>query len=94
MTESDIVRITKRQRTKVTRNKGDKSCSCKGRKRSTETVGVVNHHVSSHDSASIAHTRFLALSSRAWAFICCTSRESTLLLRMNRSWFPMHSCRI
>lgn len=39
-------------------------------------------------------TCFLALSSLAWAFICWTSSESTHRRRINRSWFPMHSCRI
>lgn len=41
-----------------------------------------------------SHTCFLAFSSLAWAFICCTSKESAFLLRIKRSWFPMHSCRI
>lgn len=43
---------------------------------------------------SITSTCFLALSSLAWAFICCTSSESTRRRRINRSWFPMHSWRI
>ncbi|KAF3850033.1 hypothetical protein F7725_019752 [Dissostichus mawsoni] len=33
-------------------------------------------------------------SSRAWAFICCTSMVSGLRRRMYSSWFPMHSCRM
>lgn len=41
-----------------------------------------------------SRTFFRAFSSLAWVFICCTSMVSTFLLRMNRSWFPMHSCRI
>lgn len=36
-------------------------------------------------------TCFLAFSSLACAFICCTSSESAFLLLMKRSWFPMHS---
>ena len=37
-------------------------------------------------------TIFLAFSSLAWAFICCTSIVSSLLRRMYRSWFPIHNC--
>lgn len=43
---------------------------------------------------ALSRTFFRAFSSLAWVFICCTSMESTFLLRMNRSWLPMHSCRI
>lgn len=39
-------------------------------------------------------TCFLARSSRACVFICCTSSESNRRRRTNRSWFPMHSWRI
>lgn len=45
-------------------------------------------------SPLLYNTCFLALSSLAWAFICCTSRESTRRRRINKSWFPMHSWRI
>lgn len=39
-------------------------------------------------------TCFLARSSRACVFICCTSSESNRRRRTNRSWLPMHSWRI
>lgn len=42
----------------------------------------------------LTSTCFLARSSRACVFICCTSRVSSRLRRTNRSWFPMHSWRI
>lgn len=45
-------------------------------------------------SIALSLTFFRAFSSLAWAFICCTSMESTFLLRMKRSWLPMHNCRI
>lgn len=45
-------------------------------------------------SVALSLTFFRAFSSLAWAFICCTSMESTFLLRMKRSWLPMHNCRI
>ncbi len=35
-----------------------------------------------------------SLSSRAWAFICCTSIVSGLRLLMYSSWLPIHSARI
>lgn len=44
--------------------------------------------------AGAALTFLRAFSSLAWAFICCTSMESTFLLLMKRSWLPMHSCKI
>lgn len=44
--------------------------------------------------AERALTFFRAFSSLAWAFICCTSMESTFRLLMNRSWLPMHNCKI
>lgn len=37
---------------------------------------------------------FWCFSSRAWAFICCTSMVSGFLRRMYSSWLPMQSCRI
>ena len=37
---------------------------------------------------------YLDFSSLAWAFICWTSIESGLRLRINRSWLPMHRSRI
>lgn len=37
---------------------------------------------------------FWCFSSRAWAFICCTSMVSGFRRRMYSSWFPMQSCRI
>lgn len=39
-------------------------------------------------------TFFLAFSSLACAFICWISMESTFLLLINRSWFPMHNWKI
>lgn len=39
-------------------------------------------------------TFFLAFSSLACAFICWISMESTFLLLINKSWFPMHSWKI
>lgn len=46
--------------------------------------------------ASAAHRSscFWCFSSRAWAFICCTSMVSGFLRRMYSSWLPMQSCRI
>lgn len=37
---------------------------------------------------------FWCFSSRAWAFICCTSMVSGFLRRIYSSWLPMQSCRI
>lgn len=33
-------------------------------------------------------------SSRAWAFICCTSMVSGFLLLIYNSWFPIHNAKI
>lgn len=45
-------------------------------------------------STALSLAFFRAFSSLAWVFICCTSMVSTFLLRMKRSWLPMHNCRI
>lgn len=37
---------------------------------------------------------FWCFSSRAWAFICCTSMVSGFLRLIYSSWLPMQSCRI
>jgi len=58
-------------------------------------------HSTSNDNSShcqcTQHYRsvcLLSLSSRACAFICCTSIVSALRLRMYSSWLPMHSARM